>query len=109
MFATEDDAEAFPMQLVVAVDGDPHITTVDVNTDAPFWKSGTSSVGVLGTSFRLSNEESLGRASSGILRQLIVRYSGKGRSVRHILTGSPTSNFKLYETYVRYKTLNVKK
>lgn len=109
MFATEDDAEAFPMQLIVAVDGDPHITTVDVNTDAPFWKSGTSSVGVLGTSFRLSNEESLGRASSGILRQLIVRYSGKGRSVRHILTGSPTSNFKLYETYVRYKTLNVKK
>lgn len=109
MFATEDDIEKFPMQLIVAVDGDPNVTTLDVNTDAPFWKTGTSSVGVAGTVFRLTNENVPGRADSGILRQLIVRYSGKGRSVRHILTGTPTSNFKLYEAYVRYKTLNVKK
>ena len=105
MFATEDNLEAFPMELTVHVDGDPHITTLDLNSDAPFWKEdGVRSLGVTNTAFRLGND-----TGSKLLRQLIVRYSGKGRSVRHILKGSPTSNFRLYETYVRYKTLNVKR
>lgn len=109
IFATEDDIEMFPVELTVAIDGDPHITHLDVNSDSPFWKDHKFSRGVVGTSFRLSNDESLGRSSSGIFRQLVVRYSGKGRSIRHILRGASQSNFRLYETYVRYKTLNVKK
>lgn len=103
VFATEDDLEFFPMELTVHVDGDPHVTTLDVNSDAPFWKT-EDSKGVANTAFRLSSE-----SDTGVFRQLIVRYSGKGRSVRHILRGSPTSNFRLYETYVRYKTLNIKR
>lgn len=103
IFATEDDLEYFPMELTVHVDGDPHITTLDVNSDAPFWKEGDSK-GVANTAFRLGDT-----ADTGVFRQLIVRYSGKGRSVRHILSGRPTSNFRLYETYVRYKTLNIKR
>lgn len=103
IFSTEDTLEYFPMELTVHVDGDPHVTKIDLNSDAPFWKE-EGSVGVANTTFRLGNE-----STSGVLRQLIVRYSGKGRSVRHILRGKPTSNFKLYETYVRYKTLNVKR
>ena len=103
VFATEDLIEAFPMELTVAIDGDPHVTVLDVNSDAPFWKTDDSK-GVLNTALRLGDSE-----SSGVLRQLIVRYSGKGRSIRHILSGSPTSNFRLYETYVRYKTLNIKR
>lgn len=105
MFATEDLLESFPMELKVHIDGDPHVTTLDVNTDAPFWKT-SDSVGVANTAFRLSLDDT---SSSKVLRQLIVRYSGKGRSIRHILKGSATSNFRLYETYVRYKTLNVKR
>ena len=103
VFATEDDLEFFPMELTVHVDGDPHVTTLDVNSDAPFWKV-EDSKGVANTAFRLGSE-----SDTGVFRQLIVRYSGKGRSVRHILRGSPTSNFRLYETYVRYKTLNIKR
>ena len=103
VFATEDTVEAFPMEITVAIDGDPHVTKLDLNSDAPFWKK-DSSVGVANTAFRLGNSN-----ASGVFRQLIVRYSGKGRSVRHILEGTPTSNFRLYETHVRYKTLNVKR
>lgn len=103
IFSTEDTLEHFPMELTLHVDGDPHVTRLDLNSDAPFWKEGES-IGVTNTAFRLSNA-----ATSGVFRQLIVRYSGKGRSVRHILSGKPTSNFRLYETYVRYKTLNVKR
>lgn len=105
MFATEDLLEKFPMKLKVHIDGDPHITTLDVNTDAPFWKS-EDAIGVVNTTLRLSLSDD---SDSKVFRQLIVRYSGKGKSIRHILEGSATSNFRLYETYVRYKTLNVKR
>lgn len=103
VFTTEDLAENFSMNLTIAIDGDPHVTTLDVSSDAPFWSTGDS-VGALNTSIRSGSSDAV-----GVFRQLIVRYSGKGRSVRHILTGTPTSNFRLYETYIRYKTLNVKR
>jgi hypothetical protein len=105
IFSTEDIVECFPMELTVHVDGDPHVTTVDLNSDAPFWKT-EDSKGVANTAFRLSLDDT---SDTKVFRQLIVRYSGKGRTVRHILKGSATSNFRLYETYVRYKTLNVKR
>lgn len=113
MFATDDDAEAFPMRVTVVVDGDPHVSTVDVNTDAPFWKTqdsdGNYSKGVAGSLFRLTTGEvgdsPFGRQSSGILRQLSLRYSGKGRAIRHIVSGEAASNFKLYETYIKYKPI----
>ena len=109
VFATDDALEAFPMELTVAIDGDPHVIHKDINTDSPFWNSDDlETKGTLGTSFRLGNE-GLGYSDKGVLRQLVVRYSGKGRSIRHILKGRTHSKFRLYETYVRYKTLNVKR
>lgn len=111
LISTEDDAENIPIHVTVAIDGDPHITTVDVNTDAPFYMDDTSK-GIAGTAFRLTSgdpkdpdEPPFGRQSSGILRQLSVRYSGRGRAVRHILTGASNSNFKLYEIYIKYKPI----
>lgn len=104
VFATLNKNDAFPMQLAVHVDGDPHLVTRDISTDAPFWKDGSTS-GVLNTTFGGLSSTS---DNFNTLRQLVVRYSGKGKSVRHILTGESLCNFKLYETYIRYKLLNVK-
>lgn len=111
IFMTEDESEDFPVDLTITVDGDPHVTTVstttDLSTDAAFWKI-EDSVGVAGTAFRLTTdpEDTLfGRSKSGMFRQLAVRYSGKGRSIRHILTGESKSNFRIYETYIKYKVL----
>jgi hypothetical protein len=104
VFATVHGDDAFPMQLTVHIDGDPHIVTKDISTDASFWKDNGAS-GVLNTTF---NGLSSMSDSFNTLRQLVVRYSGKGKSIRHILTGKSLCNFKLYETYIRYKLLNVK-
>jgi hypothetical protein len=107
VFATLDDRDAFPFTTYVAVDGDPHVVTTDVSTDAPFWKT-ENSKGVLGTAFRLGGEDSPAAGAFNTLRQLVIRYSGKGKSIRHVIEGESFCNFKMYETYVRYKNLNVK-
>lgn len=110
VLATLDKADAFPMQLTVHIDGDPHIITRDISTDAAFWKD-SSAKGILNTTFSGVSDKSDKSDKSDIfnvLRQLVVRYSGKGKSIRHILEGQSLSNFKLYETYIRYKLLNVK-
>jgi hypothetical protein len=109
MFATLSEQDAFPFRLYVAIDGDPHVITKDVSTDAPFWKpSDEASLGVLNTNFRLGGESTPATGAFNTLRQLIVRYSGKGKSIRHVIEGESLHNFKLYETYVRYKNLNIK-
>ena len=109
MFATLSEQDAFPFKLYVAIDGDPHVITKDVSTDAPFWKpSDGNSLGVLNTNFRLGGEATPATGAFNTLRQLIVRYSGKGKSIRHVIEGKSLHNFKLYETYVRYKNLNIK-
>lgn len=109
VFATQDEAENFPMELIVAVDGDPNIIRVDVRSDAPLLKTGES-IGVLGTHLRMEEgTDTPGRATSGLLRQLVVRYSGRGRTVRHILKGVAKSPFRMYETYVRYKLIDNKR
>lgn len=104
VFTVEDEFEAFPMDLTVAVDGAPHVTHVDISTDAPFWKSSFRDKAVAGTGSILNAAGS----AKGVIKQLTVRYSGKGRSVRHILSGDTLSPFRLYEAYIRYKPLNVK-
>lgn len=112
MFATLSETDAFPFTLYVAIDGDPHVTKKDVSTDAPFWKPAPANasdptLGVLNTSFRRVEDGSETLADSfNVLRQLVVRYSGKGKSIRHLIEGESQSNFKLYETYVRYKPLS---
>lgn len=108
VFATLHEQDAFPLEVYVAVDGDSHITKTDISTDAPFWKTNANSRGVVGTTFRLGSDVTPATGAFNTLRQLVLRYSGKGRSVRHVIQGESLYNFKLYETYVRYKNLNVK-
>lgn len=113
VFATLDDGDTFPFTTHVAIDGDPHVHTMDVSTDAPFWKPidpnpDNPVLGVLGTSFGLGGEVTPASGKFNTLRQLVIRYSGKGKSIRHVIEGESQCNFKLYETYVRYKNLNGK-
>ena len=108
VFATLSERDMFPFTLWVAVDGDCRITKTDVATDAPFWKTSTSDRGVLNTAIRLGGADTPATGAFNTLRQLVVRYSGKGKSVRHVIQGESVCNFKLYETYVRYKNINGK-
>ncbi len=108
VFATLSERDMFPFTLWVAVDGDCRITKTDVSTDAPFWKTSTSDRGVLNTAIRLGGADTPATGAFNTLRQLVVRYSGKGKSIRHVIQGESVCNFKLYETYVRYKNINGK-
>jgi hypothetical protein len=109
VFATLEEEDSFPLKVYVAIDGDPHVVTKDVTTDAPFWKDSEDySRGVLNTDFRLGGIETPVSSSFNTLRQLVIRYSGKGKSIRHLIEGDSMYNFKVYEIYSRYKNLKSK-
>lgn len=103
VLSTDSHAPAIDMQCTVHVGGNASIVVKDISTDSAFWKKETGGM-VLNTS-----GTGFGNADAkNVLRQIVLRYSGKGNSIRHIITGKSLSNFSLYETYVRYKLLNVK-
>lgn len=101
--ATLHEKDSFPMRITVHVDGCPYVTTKDVNTDSSFWKESTEHLGTLNTPFITSDSDIF-----NVFRQMFVRYSGKGRSIRHIIEGESLYPFKIYEINYRYRNLNVK-
>lgn len=104
---TLNEKDCFPMSVVVHVDGCPHITTKDVHTDSAFWKQDVRHVGTLGTSF-VYDEGSTSPDIFNVFRQMFLRYSGKGKSIRHIIKGESQYPFKIYEIDYRYRKLNTK-
>lgn len=100
---TLHEKDSFPMKITVHIDGCPFVTTKDVNTDSAFWKQDVSQVGTLSTNFT-SNDSDI----FNVFRQMFIRYSGKGKSIRHIVEGESLYPFKIYEIDYRYRNLNVK-
>jgi hypothetical protein len=103
IIATLHPKDTFPMTILVHVDGTSYPITVDCSTDSAFWKTAQPCVGVLGASFSASTDSNL-----NTFRQMFLRYSGKGKSIRHIITGSSVYPFKIYELLYRYCIPNVK-
>lgn len=101
--ATLHDKDSFPIRITVHVDGMPSVTTKEVYTDSAFWKEQLSDVGTLSTEFARDNSSLF-----NVFRQMFIRYSGKGRSIRHIIEGSSLYPFKIYEINYRYRNLNIK-
>ena len=83
--------------------GDPYPIHIDANTDSAFWKNSLNDIGTLTTNFTFNNTDSL-----NVLRQMFVRYSGKGKTIQHEIQGVSYFNFKIYMLYYRYRTLNIK-
>lgn len=102
-FATLHPKDAFPIRLTVHIDGTSHPTVQDVSTDSAFWKRDTSDLNVLGKPLMLNSSDIF-----NTFRQMFVRYSGKGRSIRHIIEGESLYAFKMYDILCRYRNLNVK-
>ena len=73
---------------------------LDINTDSAIWKNSFSQKGTLGTNIYDDNTD-----YDGIVRQLIVKYSSKGKTIRHILEGYSKTNFKFYSMDVRSRIL----
>lgn len=97
--ATMDNMDNFPINVDIYIDGMQfkNIHT-DLNTDGAVLKQELQDSLILGTDITSRNPE-----LQNVFRQLILRYSGKGKSIRHIISGNSTYNFKIYVAYYRYK------
>ena len=104
MLGTIENRDFIDMKLDIQIDGMPYKTTIDANTDSTIWKNQLSDVGTLNTIFNTT-----GQSNYNLLKQGIFRYSGKGKSIRHIIHGSSKYKFKVFATYYRYKNLRIKK
>lgn len=92
-----------PLDIAVYIDGNKFPFKVDLTTDGTFVKDAVKDIITLNATVDSDSAE-----LQSVLKQLFLRYSGKGKSVRHVISGKSMCDFKLYEIYYRYKTLNVK-
>lgn len=104
MFATLSDKDMFPIELTVHIDGDPRVHHLTL-ADNALVKTDIHSLGKLGVGLTMNTAE---RDLFNVFRQVYFRYSGKGKSIRHIISGNSLYNFKFYEAYYRYRIPNVK-
>lgn len=100
IFSSEHPKDVFPVSLDITTDGIQRPLHWDANTDSALWKTDFHTKGTLNTDFAPTNVD-----SSGIFRQLIVKYSGKGKTIRHLIKGESKSKFKFYSMDVRSRTL----
>ncbi len=100
IFATLHPKDMFPVTLDIMTDGSPRPIHWDCNTDSALWKNTLSDIGTLNTTFQDVNAD-----YNSILRQLIVKYSGKGKTIRHVLTGKSKYRFKYISLNTRFRVL----
>lgn len=108
LFATINEKEALPLNVVVTTDGlDKRlhfdVSNFNLNTDGVFWKDGPEDILTLGTNVGSENQNAF-----NVIRQMFIRYSGRGKSIRHIVYGKSCFNFKFFVVYYKYKNLHVK-
>ena len=108
LFATINEKEALPLNVVVTTDGlDKRlhfdVSNFNLNTDGVFWKDGPEDILTLGTNVGSENQNAF-----NVIRQMFIRYSGRGKSIRHIVSGKSCFNFKFFVVYYKYKYLHVK-
>ena len=101
--ATLNAKDSFKMDVDVAIEGNVFKKHVDLNTDGALLRNSPDQILTLG-----SNIESPNADTFNVIRQMFIRYSGKGKTVRHVISGESLYKFKIYETFYRYKLLNVK-
>ena len=98
--ATLSVKDTFPITIDIYTDGISRELHWDSNTDGAIWKTSLYDVGILNTGFGVTGQD-----YNGIFRQLIVKYSGKGKSIRHVISGNSKALFKFYSMDVRSRIL----
>lgn len=101
-FSTLDPKDTFPFDLEVYSDGMPHELriSIDPNTDAALLKPNQGYLGSLSTQFDMHES-----CISNTMRQLFVKYSGRGKTVRFRMEGESKTRFKLCTLDSRYRVL----
>ena len=102
--ATLDSKDSFAMNVNIDIDGNAFVKHIDLNTDGALIRSNDHQTLTLGT----AQDYSVNSDTFNTNRQMFLRYAGKGKTIRHIISGQSLYKFKIYETFYRYKILNVK-
>lgn len=100
IFAVNSSKPVFPMSLDIVTDSMLKVIHKDVNTDSPLWQDSLEHLGVLNTLFGANNS-----IHDGTLKQLFVKYSGKGKTISHSISGKSVSKFTFYNINYRYRLL----
>ena len=103
--ATVTAKDNFKMDVRVDIEGTTFKKHTDLNTDGALLRDKEEYVLTLGSNLNYDNSDD---KHFNTMRQLFLRYSGKGKTIRHIISGESLYKFKLYEVYYRYKLLNFK-
>ena len=93
----------FPFTVDVSVDGDSHIVHKDLNTDDSLLKTSVEDVGAAGMTLTTSSNNLFNN-----ICQMFLRYSGRGKTIQHTISGVSYFNFKFYMINYKYRILNVK-
>lgn len=102
--STLEPKDSFKLDVRIDIDGNLFTRHVDLNTDGALIRDNPNQVITLGTTSEVSDITD----AFNTMRQMFLRYSGKGKTIRHIVSGESLYKFKIYELFYRYKILNVK-
>lgn len=104
ILATLTEKDMFPINVDISIDGlEYKCLHFDANTDGAFWKTSTDNLLTLSTDAGSDNQNIF-----NVMRQMFIRYSGKGTSIRHVVSGKSYFNFKFYVLYYKYKNTHSK-
>ena len=98
ILATRSEKPAVNMTTSVFVDGVPVKYTPKGN--GMLYKTAASQILTLGDSIVNNNDSVM-----NTLSQAYLKYSGKGKTIRHVVRGTSLYNFKIYEVLYRYRVL----
>ena len=102
--ATLSNKDNFSMDVRIDIEGNTFKRHIDLNTDGALLRSSADDVLTLGSNTDFTENQD----TFNVMRQMFLRYAGKGKTIRHIISGQSLYKFKIYETFYRYKILNVK-
>ncbi len=97
---TLSEKDSFNFTVDVLTDGTSRPIHIDATTDSAIWKTSLLQLGTLNTDYATDTS-----TTTGILRQLMLKYSGRGRTVRHILSGESKYRFKIYSLDYKFRNL----
>jgi len=107
-FALTDKSDELPLTVDVYVDQYRPVLHQDVSSSSSFWKKLDSTI-ALGAPIPATTTTSAGiLVNNPVMKQLFLRYSAKGYTIRHIVSGMSHSQFKFYVSYYRYKSTSNK-
>lgn len=100
VFQTLSEKDSFPIDVTVSTDGMLRKIHIDESTDGALLKTSLNTTSVLAT-YQPSKDSQI----VGTLRQLMLKYSGKGKTIRHYIEGNSMYRFKFYSLDYRYRIL----